>query len=176
MLTGNEIRLQVEAKRLIIEPFDPACIGPNSYDVHLAPDMFVYREPVLDTRRENRGRSFHIPEEGLVLQPGTLYLGATVEHTECPDLIPTYEGRSSMGRLGLFSHITAGFGDVGFRGRWTLELAVVQPVRVYAGMRIGQLSFYRPDGEVLQQYAGKYQDQVGATASRAYRDREWGLD
>lgn len=176
MLTGNEILLQVRAKRLTIEPFDPDCIGPNSYDVHLAPEMWVYCEAVLDTRRDNRGRAFKIPPEGLVLRPGVLYLGSTEEYTESPDLVPMYEGRSSMGRLGVCSHITAGFGDIGFRGRWTLEISVVQPVRVYAGIRIGQLFFHRPDGEILHRYAGKYQGQAQTTASRAYRDREWGLD
>lgn len=173
MLTGNEIRVQLDSKRLEIRPFDPACIGPNSYDVHLADQLYVYDEVILDVRQENRGHAIKIPPEGLVLRPGRLYLGSTVEYTDSPEFVPMYEGRSSLGRLGVCSHITAGFGDIGFRGAWTLEISVVQPVRIYAGIRIGQLYWHRPDGMVLQRYAGKYQGEDGIRASRAYADREW---
>lgn len=173
MLTGNEIKIQVHSGRLVIQPFDEDCIGPNSYDVRLGDELFVYDETVLDVRRENRGHTIKIPPEGIVLRPGKLYLGSTVEFTDNPDYIPMYEGRSSLGRLGVCSHITAGFGDLGFRGRWTLEISVVQPIRIYAGIRIGQLYWHKPDGENLQRYAGKYQDQASITASRSYADREW---
>ena len=124
MLTGNEIKLQVAAGRITILPFSLENIGPNSYDVHLADELLAYKEAVLDPRQDNRYRTIKIPPEGLVLLPGRVYLGKTVEYTESPYHIPMDEGRSSLGRLGVFSHVSAGFGDVGFKGTWTLELVV----------------------------------------------------
>lgn len=173
MLTGNEIKIQVAAGRIAIEPFDEKCIGPNSYDVHLSDTLLVYTEAVLDPKQDNRYREIKIPTEGIVLLPGRVYLGSTVEYTESPFHIPMYEGRNSLGRLGLESHKTAGFGDIGFCGTWTLELGVVQPTRIYPWMRIGQLYWHNPDGEVLARYAGKYQGQRDATPSRLFQDREW---
>lgn len=173
MLTGNEIKLQVAAGRIVIHPFDEKNIGPNSYDVHLSDELIVYTEAVLDPRQDNRYRAIKIPPEGLVLIPGRFYLGKTVEYTESPYNIPMYEGRSSLGWLGVFSHVSAGFVDVGFKGTWTLELVVAQPVRIYPGLWIGQLYWHNPDGEVLKRYGGKYQGQTAATPSRLYEDREW---
>ena len=173
MLTGNEIKLQVAAGRIVIQPFDEENIGPNSYDVHLADELAYYTEAVLDPRQENRYRTIKIPTEGLVLLPGRVYLGKTVEYTESPYHIPMYEGRSSLGRLGVFSHVSAGFGDIGFRGNWTLEFSVVQPVLILPGLRVGQLYWHNPDGEVLKRYNGKYQNQTNATPSRLFQDREW---
>lgn len=173
MLTGNEIKLQVAAGRIVIQPFDEKNIGPNSYDVHLADELAYYTEAILDPRQDNRYWTFKIPPDGFVLFPGRVYLGKTVEYTESPYHIPMYEGRSSLGRLGVFSHVSAGFGDVGFKGTWTLELVVARPVRIYPGMRIGQLYWHNPDGEVLKRYNGKYQNQTNATPSRMFKDREW---
>ena len=172
MLTGNEIKLQVAAGRIVIHPFDEKNIGPNSYDVHLSDELAYYTEAVLDPRKDDY-RVIKIPSEGLVLEPGRVYLGKTVEYTESPYHIPMYEGRSSLGRLGVFSHVSAGFGDIGFRGNWTLEFSVVQPVLILPGLRIGQLYWHNPDGEVLKRYDGKYQNQTNATPSRLFKDREW---
>ena len=88
--------------------------------------------------RPNGIEFLKIPKEGLLLQPGTLYLGRTLEYTETHGMVPMLEGRSSVGRLGLFVHVTAGFGDIGFCGYWTLEMFAVQPVRIYAGVAICQ--------------------------------------
>lgn len=173
MLTGNEIRIQIESGNIKIEPYDPENIGPNSYDVHLGDQLVVYLEAVLDAKQENRTRTITIPDDGIVLWPGHLYLGKTAEWTSSPGFVPMYEGRSSLGRLGVSSHITAGFGDIGFDGNWTLELSVVQPVRIYKGMRIGQLYWHKPVGEITDYYHGKYQGQRDATPSRLYEDREW---
>lgn len=170
MLTGNEIRIQVEAGNIVISPYDPACIGPNSYDVHLGDELMVYTEAVLDARENNRTRTIPIPPEGYVLKPGRLYLAKTREYTESLYHVPMYEGRSSLGRLGVSSHITAGFGDIGFRGNWTLEISVVQPARIYPGMRIGQLYWHKPDGAVLQRYCGKYQDATDPVGSRLWQE------
>lgn len=173
MLTGNEIKLQVASGRIVIQPFDEENIGPNSYDVHLSDELAYYTETVLDPRKDNDYRVIKIHHDGIVLEPGRVYLGKTVEYTESPYHIPMYEGRSSMGRLGVFSHVSAGFGDVGFRGNWTLEFSVVQPVLILPGLRIGQLYWHNPDGEILRRYDGKYQNQTNATPSRLFQDREW---
>ena len=132
ILTGNEIKAQLGGN-IIIDPFDETQLNPNSYNLRLHNELLVYEEIVLDMRRPNRFRRYVIPEEGLVLNANQLYLGRTVERTETYNYVPMLEGRSSVGRLGLFVHITAGFGDVGFRGYWTLEMFAVQPVRVYRG-------------------------------------------
>jgi len=120
ILSGNEI-LARQGKDIVIEPFDPSRINPNSYNLSLHQDLLVYDRAELDMKRENTASPLQIPEEGLLLQTGKLYLGRTVEYTETQGLVPMLEGRSSIGRLGLFVHITAGFGDVGFKGFWTLE-------------------------------------------------------
>ena len=173
MLTGNEIRIQVKSGNIKIEPYDPENIGPNSYDVRLADELAVYIDPVLDVRRENRTRKIKIPEEGIKLVPGKVYLGSTVEYTESPAFVPMYEGRSSLARLGISSHLSAGFGDIGFKGKWTLEIKVEQPVIICAGIRIGQLYWHKPVGEITSTYHGKYQGQMDATPSRLFQDREW---
>lgn len=172
MLTGNEIKIQVELGNIVIEPFDERNLGPNSYDVRLGNQLMVYREAILDTRRENRVDVFDIPEDGFILMPGVLYLGTTVEFNGNPAYIPGYEGRSSLGRLGVSSHITAGFGDVGFEGNWTLEITAVQPVRIYPGMRIGQLYWHKPVGEITGKYKGKYQGQEDIQPSKLHEDWE----
>lgn len=173
MLTGHEIRNMVGAGYIIIQPFDEDNLGPNSYDVRLDDELVVYDEVILDPRRNNRFHTIRIPETGLVLQPGRLYLGRTMEYTESPCHIPLYDGRSSLGRLGVASHVTAGFGDLGFCGKWTLELSVVQPVRIYPGMRVGQLSWHCPNGMIMDRYHGKYQGQGDVQPSRMFEDREW---
>ncbi len=114
ILSGQEIKAQL-GKNIIIEPFDESRLNPNSYNLTLHDELLVYEEVVLDMRRPNRTRRIKIPPEGLVLTPNQLYLGRTVERTETYNLVPMIEGRSSVGRLGLFVHVTAGFGAI---GRW----------------------------------------------------------
>lgn len=172
ILSGNEIKLQHEAGTIVIEPWDDARVNPNSYNVSLAPELMVYTEACLDPRQDNRTRTITIPEEGLVLTPGKLYLGRTNEWTETYGLVPKLEGRSSIGRLGLFIHVTAGYGDVGFRGYWTLEIVAVEPVRIYPNMEIGQLSYHPVCGEVVNQYQGKYQDSREVVASQIWREMQ----
>jgi dCTP deaminase len=130
----------------------------------------TYEEVVLDMRKANRIRRITIPEDGLVLGPNQLYLGRTVERTETLNFVPMIEGRSSIGRLGLFVHITAGFGDVGFRGYWTLEMFAVQPVRIYAGVSICQIFFHTLSGEIQEYVSNKYQDNRDIQPSLLYRE------
>src|SRR5688572_9208432 len=120
ILSGDEIRRHL-GKNIGIEPFNEANLNPNSYNLTLHDELLTYEEVVLDMRRANRVHRLQIPKEGLTLSPHQLYLGRTVERTETHNFVPMIEGRSSIGRLGLFVHVTAGFGDVGLRGFWTLE-------------------------------------------------------
>jgi len=139
ILSDKQILSEIEKGLIKIEPFDQAQLGTNSYDVRLGATLAIYADKVLDCAKENVVQYIPIPPEGYVLEPGILYLGSTVEYTESLGHVPLLEGCSSTGRYGLSIHATAGFGDVGFKNHWTLELSVVQPVRVYAGMIVGQL-------------------------------------
>jgi dCTP deaminase len=158
ILSDSAILQAIESNSIVIKPFDIACLGPNSYDVHLSKYLATYNTHILDAKVHNQVTHFEIPPEGFVLQPNVLYLGATVEYTETRDLVPFLDGKSSTGRLGINIHATAGRGDVGFCNHWTLELYSVQPVRVYAGMPIGQLYYSEVKGTVNRPYnkIGKY--------------------
>jgi dCTP deaminase len=185
VLTGKEIVRQMELGTIHISPFVPANLGPNSYDVSLNRKLLVYDlapGAALDMKVENPTRAILIPDEGLVLEPGRLYLGCSNETATSNRFVPMFEGRSSIGRLGINTHITAGFGDVGWGylpgpdGKpecqfptWTLEIEVVHPIRVYPDVRIGQVYFMRPEGEITF-YKGKYTQQREPQASRLFQD------
>lgn len=177
ILFDNDIRRAREAGEVVIEPFVDAHLGPNSYDVRLAKDLYVYSRAIdksfpLDMRANNKVERVAIPRQGLVLNPGVLYLGSTVETIGTTDsYVPNIEGRSSVGRLGIAVHITAGFGDVGFVGRWTMEITVVHPVRVYAGVRIAQAYFLKGMTLPSKLYNGKYAGETCAVPSRMYADK-----
>src|SRR6187549_1167294 len=156
ILSGEEIRRNLN-RNIVIEPYQDANLNPNSYNLTLHNELMVYEEVVLDMRHSNRTRRILIPEEGLVLSPNQLYLGRTVERTETHNLVPMIEGRSSVGRLGLFVHITAGFGDVGFRGYWTLEMFAIQPIRIYPGVPIAQIFYHQISGAITEYASNKYQ-------------------
>ncbi len=155
ILTDKEILEQMGKKTIVVEPYDRKCLGTNSYDVHLGKTLALYKDEVLDARKHNEIELFEIPEEGYVLQPDKLYLGVTHEYTETHAHVPFLEGKSSVGRLGIDIHATAGKGDVGFCNFWTLEISVKQPVRIYAGMPIGQLIYFVVKGEVEVMYNKK---------------------
>lgn len=155
ILTDHEILEGMQRGTIVIEPFDPICLGSNSYDVHLGNILGTYESSELDARKHNTIQMFEIPTEGFVLQPNTLYLGATKEYTETHQHVPFLEGKSSVGRLGIDIHATAGKGDIGFCNYWTLEISVKMPVRIYAGMPIGQLIYFEVKGRVLNPYNRK---------------------
>lgn len=155
ILSDSEILRQIELGNIKIDPFDPTNLGSNSYDVHLGKFLAVYENDELDARQHNPVRQIEIPEEGFVLQPRVLYLGVTEEYTETLEHVPFLEGKSSTGRLGISIHATAGKGDVGFCNHWTLEITTVMPVRVYAGMPIGQIIYFVVQGDVLTPYNKK---------------------
>ncbi len=155
ILTDKEILRAIEQKDIVIDPYNPSSLGTNSYDVHLGHYLACYESRVLDAKKHNQIQEILIPEEGFVLQPGTLYLGVTKEYTETHAHVPFLEGKSSVGRLGIDIHATAGKGDVGFCNTWTLEISCVQPVRIYAGMPIGQLIYFEVKGDVENYYNKK---------------------
>ncbi len=169
ILSGEEIRRRVGGD-IKIEPFDEAQLNANSYDLTLHNELLMYEEVVLDLKEPNRYRRIEIPESGLVLSPNQIYLARTVEHTETHNLVPMIEGRSSLGRLGLFVHVTAGFGDVGFRGYWTLEMFAVQPIRIYPNIQICQIIYHAVEGEVAELASGKYQNNRDIQPSLLYRE------
>jgi dCTP deaminase len=169
ILSGHEIRAEL-GKRIVIDPFDASRLNPNSYNLALHSELMVYEEVVLDMRKANRVRRFEIPSDGFVLQPGQLYLGRTVERTETHGLVPMIEGRSSVGRLGLFVHVTAGFGDVGFCGYWTLEMFAVQPVRIHAGVPICQIFYHDVRGTFDAYQSDKYQHNRDIQPSMLFKE------
>ncbi len=173
ILTDKKILESIATGEIVIEPFDNACLGTNSYDVHLGKTLALYRDEVLDAKKHNTIEYIEIPEEGFVLQPGTLYLGVTEEYTETHNSVPFLEGKSSVGRLGIDIHATAGKGDVGFSNTWTLEISCVQPVRVYAGMPIGQLIYFRVDGDIENYYNKKTSAKYNQRTDKPVESMMW---
>ncbi len=171
ILSGKEIHKNIGDK-IKITPFNEDQINPNSYNLTLHNELLVYDNDLLDMKKENTASSLIIPEEGMVLSPGKLYLGRTVEHTSTEFYVPMLEGRSSIGRLGLFVHITAGFGDIGFSGFWTLEMFCVQPIRIYPGVQICQIFYHKIEGDYEKYISGKYQGNTGVQPSLLYKDFE----
>ncbi len=169
LLSGREIEKHM-GKEIIIEPFDKKRINPNSYNLSLANELLVYDNTLLDMKQENTASKIIIPEDGLILEPGKLYLGRTNEFTKTDTFVPMLEGRSSIGRLGLFIHVTAGFGDVGFAGYWTLEIFCVQPIKIYPNVEICQIYYHTIQGEYDRYVSGKYQNNTGVQPSLLYKD------
>ena len=169
ILSGKEIARHM-GEAIFIEPFDPRRLNPNSYNLTLHNELLVYENRLLDMKMENPVEQLTIPEEGLVLQPDRLYLGRTQEFTRTENFVPMLEGRSSVGRLGLFIHVTAGFGDVGFAGYWTLEIFCVQPIRIYPGVEICQIYYHDIRGDYESYRSGKYQNNTGIQPSLLYKD------
>ena len=184
LLSDRDIRSEVEAGRVALDPWDPAMIQPSSVDVRL--DKFFrlfdnHKYPVIDPAADQPDLTRLVevdPAEGFVLHPGEFVLGSTWETVTLPDdLAARVEGKSSLGRLGLLTHATAGFVDPGFSGHVTLELSNVAtlPIMLWPGMKIGQLAFFRltspsenPYGSA--KYGSHYQGQRGPTASRSFQN------
>jgi len=170
ILTADEINRQVIQGAIRIEPYSQSNLNPNSYNFSLGEKILVYKNPTLDSAAENETLEIIIPQDGIVLNPGELYLGSSLEAIGGDKFIPLIYGRSSIGRMGLFVQITAPLGDIGFFGRWTLQLTPIRPIRVYPGMKIGQVMFIVPYGKI-ELYKGKYQGACGPIASRIHIDK-----
>ncbi len=169
ILSGQEIQRKLGSD-ISISPFNAEQLNPNSYNLLLHDELLIYEEIVLDMRTPNRYRRLSIPPEGLVLQPGQLYLGRTVEYTETHNLVPMVASRSSLTRLGLFVSTNSGFGNVGFCGCWTLELYCVQPIRIYAGIQICQILYHELSGERQEYNSNKYQNATDIQPSMLFRE------
>lgn len=193
ILSGLKIAEEVRAGRIFISDFDEKRLNPNSYNLRLADELLVYSTEyrgtniygegvtfnsgtVLDMKKPNPYQMLTIPENGVILEPNRLYLGHTMERTRTDGYVPMLEGRSSVGRLGIFIHATAGFGDVGFDGYWTLELSCVQPVRIYPGVEICQIYYHTIDGAYVPYTSGKYQMNHGVQPSMLWKDFQEGND
>jgi dCTP deaminase len=171
ILSGKEIQRQLGSS-ILIDPFDPKKVNPNSYNLSLHNELLVYNERKLDMKEENTTSQIIIPENGLLLEPNQLYLGRTNEYTKTTKYVPMLEGRSSIGRLGMFIHVTAGFGDVGFSGFWTLEIFVIQPLIIYPNVDICQIYYHTIEGDYDLYNSGKYQENKGIQGSLLYKDFE----
>ena len=171
ILSGLEIKKKL-GNEIKIEPFNEKALNPNSYNLKLHNELLVYDEKCLDMKKENKVKRILIPEEGLVLETGKLYLGRTVEYTETNNYVPMLEGRSSIGRLGLYVHVTAGFGDVGFAGYWTLEIHCVQPIKIYPNVEVCQIYYHTIEGDWVKYSSGKYQNNTEVQPSLLYKDFE----
>jgi dCTP deaminase len=173
ILSDKRILEEIEKGNIIIEPFDRKCLGTNSYDVHLGKYLANYTSRVLDAKTHNEIEHFEIPKDGFILQPNLLYLGVTMEYTETHAHVPFLEGKSSTGRLGIDIHATAGKGDVGFCNTWTLEISVAQPVRIYAGMPIGQLIYFVVEGDIEVMYNTKSNAKYNNKTTRPVESMMW---
>ena len=171
ILSGKEIVKRLNTD-IFIDGFDPSKVNPNSYNLTLNEKLLVYDCDIIDMKKDNPTRELIIPEEGLVLLPGELYLGRVNERTKTKNLVPMLEGRSSIGRLGIYIHVTAGFGDVGFEGYWTLEITCVRPVRIFANVDVGQMYFHMIEGEFDEYKSNKYQGNNDVQASKMWKDFE----
>ena len=173
ILSDKQILSEIDKGTIVIEPYDRAFLGTNSYDVHLGKYLATYKNEVLDARQHNEIETFEITEEGFVLQPNTLYLGVTQEYTETHAHVPFLEGKSSIGRLGIDIHATAGKGDVGFCNTWTLEISVSQPVKVYPGMPVGQLIYFEVRGSIENFYNKKQNAKYIERTTRPVESMMW---
>ena len=173
ILSDQRILEEMNKGTIKIEPYDRACLGSNSYDVHLGKHLAIYEADELDAKKHNTIRHFEIPDEGILLEPTQFYLGVTEEYTETHAHVPFLEGKSSTGRLGIDIHATAGKGDVGFCGNWTLEISVKKPVRVYKGMPIGQLIYFPVEGEIEVKYNQKKNAKYSGQPNRPVESMMW---
>ena len=167
MLTGSKILEEIEKGNICISPFDKKQLNPNSYNVRLGSTLKVYTDDVLDFNKDNPSKTIESPVDGFILHPGELYIGNIVERVSTDKYISAVDGRSSIGRLGILIHATAGFGDIGFDGNYTLEIFCVKPVKIYPDMLIGQIYFSEPYGDIDFLYRERYQGQTEPTTSRS---------
>lgn len=180
ILTKSQIKWAKEKGYLDISDWDEKRLNPNSYNLRLADKLMVYDADALDMAEDIPVRTIKIPKEGYWIQPGELYLGRTMEYTKTPKFVPMLEGRSSGGRLGLAIHVTAGFGDIGFCGYWTLEIHCIKPTKIYPGVEICQIYYHTiesdcdiwiPDDDTIATYdSDKYQCNIGIQKSMMWKE------
>jgi dCTP deaminase len=172
ILSGPEIKRQIETDAITVTPFDPDLINPNSIDLTLDDLVLRYLDPIIDPRVEQRVAEIKVPEDGLLLEPLSFCLGSSREIVGSTEFVPMVHAKSSTARAGLFVHVTADLIDIGSIGCITFQLFSTLPLVVYPGMRIAQLSFWKPQGEI-NLYSGKYQGSTGPRKSMIFLDRYW---
>lgn len=170
ILTGKMITNSVTNGLITIEPFDRNSINPNSYNYRLGSVLYEIDERCIDPYKPSKYKKVILNSEGYELKPGKIYLGSTVETIGSDDYVTSLIGRSSVGRLGIFVQITADLGNLGSVHRWTLEIYVVQKIVVYPGMKIGQVSFWKPSGASTHKYTGKYGLDMKPYASKLHEE------
>ncbi len=168
ILSGEEIKRRI-GKDIFIDPYREERMNSNSYNLELYPELMVYENSVLDMKHDNPIQRIPLGEEGYVLEPNRVYLARTVENVEVKNLVPFLEGRSSVGRLGLHVHVTAGLGQVGSKGYWTLELQAVQKLRIYPGTQVCQIYFSEIKGDFVS-YSSKYFDSKDIQSSKLHEE------
>ena len=159
MLSGMEIINAVEKGDIIIKPFNKKQVNPNSYNLTLGKELYVYENGILDCKKKNKIRKITIPKEGFTLCPNEIYLAMSNEYTENNIYVPQISGRSSIGRVGIMVHSNAGGGSIGFKGKWLFNITCLVPTKVYTGMQIGQLWFFPLIGDSEIKYAGEHFNQ-----------------
>lgn len=170
ILTSQKILEEIKKGNIVIEPFEEKLLNPNSYNLRLHNELLELTDEILDMRVKSNYKRIIIPEEGFLLEPGKLYLGRTLEYTITKNYVPMIEGRSSIGRLGISIHATAGFGDIGFEGYWTLEISVIKPVRIYPFVEICQIYYCSVLGGIEKVYQGKYSKSTDIYVSKIYEE------
>lgn len=169
ILTGNKIREEVNNKNINIEPYEEKLLNPNSYNYRLSNIIYEVKDNTIDPRIKTNIKKIELSEDGYVLMPNKLYLASTYEKIGSSKYVTQLIGRSSVGRLGLFLQVTAPLGHVGCNHCWTLELRVVQPLKIYPRMKIGQVTFWCIDGDTSLNYNnGKYNKYSEAEVSKFY--------
>lgn len=169
ILTGRKILEEVENKKIVITPFSADRVTTNSYDLSLGKTVVYYTGKVIDPKHENAYKEMEIPEEGLLLKRGDFVLGHSKERLGSNFYVPMIHGKSGTARMGLFVHVTADLIDIGSHGETTFQLYATLPVRIYEGMLIAQVSFWKPFGDI-ELYKGKYQNSTGPKTSMTYKD------
>lgn len=169
ILTGKEIEKQVKEGRIVIEPFRQDSVTTNSYDIHLGDTILIYKEAVLDPKKKNETEEVKIPEEGMILKQHDFVLGSSQEKVGSNFYAPMLHAKSGTARQGLFVHVTSDLVNIGSMGQLTLQLYATLPVKIYPGMRIAQVTFWVPEGEIML-YEGKYQNASGPASSRNFEE------
>lgn len=169
ILTGNTIVKEVQAGKIEISPFDELYITTNSYDLALGSKVLRYTSAILDPKIKPEYELIDIPSDGFLMHAGDFLLGHTEEKIGSDYYVPLIHARSGTARSGLFVHLTADLIDIGSHGNLTLQLYATLPVKLYAGMRIAQVSFWVPKGEIVL-YRGKYQGSKGPQPSKTWED------
>lgn len=169
ILTGKEILAQFQQGKIDLQPFDPHRLTTNSYDLTLGDRFIQYTGDVIDPAKPNAYREMIVGPEGIVMQKNDFLLGHSVEIVGSDFFVPKIHAKSSAARLGLFVHVTADLIDLGSHGNVTFQLYATLPVKLYPGMSVGQVSFWKPKGEITL-YDGKYQGSSGPQPSQVFRD------